>query len=503
MTQDENIAPQLGRPVDLLQETLVSHRLALSINESNADALFNTAQVLVSLAEALADEDPSFKVEAIKLLQDAIEMFSSCLTRQELEYFEIKDLKLAASKEMQANFDPSVTPDPITIEQNSTRRDSIRDKSAPNDLKTPDAPSKQTESVIEASTPVTATDLLETVQAELGALATLVSLYSPDGGTAIETLKELVTPLIAQKIPSYLSLDDSLPPGVQDEDQISLRPASVSSEIRDGVHLAIAHWESSLANAQYRSGSIDVWTYADRLDQAFVPYLDLSKPWTPTTVRANSSWVDLTRLDPLPCSVALYPFADALIDFVGASSDSGRDVTPALSLAALTEACMLLLAAAQYAASHYKPRYDPRVSKGRIWLLLGDAALQQLRIASPPEAPAELTSYRAAMALKAQNWFYAACTVLEGSAATRDADGSLTIKVKTGAEMEMEMEAKVKAAVSYVLRREVDVEAEGSEELKEGIRAVPEQVLDKILADMIDDGLVSAQLDILKAKLLA
>ncbi|KAK1091615.1 hypothetical protein LTR48_005943, partial [Friedmanniomyces endolithicus] len=56
ITQRPALVSHIGLPlVDLLRQTLESHRYALRLNEANPDALFNTSQVLTSLAEQLSE----------------------------------------------------------------------------------------------------------------------------------------------------------------------------------------------------------------------------------------------------------------------------------------------------------------------------------------------------------------------------------------------------------------------------------------------------------------
>src|ERR1700712_411121 len=100
MTEDAHIAPQLGRSIDLLKETLLSHRYALSLDSTNADVLFNTAQVLTSLAEKLSEikNDADARENSISLLQEAVELFSSCLTKQELDFEEFQALRQEAGE---------------------------------------------------------------------------------------------------------------------------------------------------------------------------------------------------------------------------------------------------------------------------------------------------------------------------------------------------------------------------------------------------------------------
>ncbi|EGE01762.1 hypothetical protein TEQG_00807 [Trichophyton equinum CBS 127.97] len=92
ITQHPKLVTQLPGPIiDILRIALDSHREALQKDQDNADILFNTAQVLTSVAEALtegkhADEEQT--EEALKCLTEGLELFQRCLVLQELRFTE-------------------------------------------------------------------------------------------------------------------------------------------------------------------------------------------------------------------------------------------------------------------------------------------------------------------------------------------------------------------------------------------------------------------------------
>ena len=79
---------QLQRPLkSVLEDVLLSHRDLLSLNLDNADALFNTAQVLTSLAEEVdrSDQQPE-EIAALQYLYEAWQLLQRCFSLQERDY---------------------------------------------------------------------------------------------------------------------------------------------------------------------------------------------------------------------------------------------------------------------------------------------------------------------------------------------------------------------------------------------------------------------------------
>ncbi|KAI4115165.1 MAG: hypothetical protein LQ345_004192 [Seirophora villosa] len=78
-----------GDLLALLRTALVSHRYALEISQENADLLFNTGQVLTSLAELISEGPPEHTdaphADPLQLYQEALEFFQRCLSLQEYQ----------------------------------------------------------------------------------------------------------------------------------------------------------------------------------------------------------------------------------------------------------------------------------------------------------------------------------------------------------------------------------------------------------------------------------
>jgi hypothetical protein len=234
ISQQPILIEHIGIPlVDWLQLTLESHRHALRLSEDNPDALFNTAQVLTSLAEELSEDDPS--EEAAKPLQEALELLSSCLSRQEM-MFEQHRLDFPDTEEGGV---------PINPEEQHT----------PAPAAAPSADTDMDEQSATIETPVSANDLLDTVHASLSALTTLVPLADE---SALQHLGDMSHALTEDKAPRYLAL---LPAEEQDSARLS-------------VALDRAVFVASYANAQFEAQMIELQTYIERLSAFDVPGKD-------------------------------------------------------------------------------------------------------------------------------------------------------------------------------------------------------------------------------------
>lgn len=206
--------------LDWLQLTLESHRYALKLSEGNPDVLFNTAQVLTTLAEGLSEDDRS--EEAMPLLHEALELLSSCLSRQELMY-EQHQLDFPDTEDGGVALDPDEKPTP-----------------------TQDADMQDEQSAI-VEVPISASDLLDTVHASLSALITLVPLVDQPG---LQNLGEMAQALTESKAPDY----------------IKLVPTEEQDRARFSISLDRAAFVAAFANAQFEFQIIELQTYLDRLD---------------------------------------------------------------------------------------------------------------------------------------------------------------------------------------------------------------------------------------------
>ncbi|KAI1136308.1 hypothetical protein F5Y05DRAFT_415496 [Hypoxylon sp. FL0543] len=228
---------QLRQPLkQVLEEALRSHQYALQLDPDNADTLFNTSQVLTAIAELMAsdegDDAASSEAEAIKVLREALELQSKCLSVQERKYQEfLEQERIANEQEENTGGDTTAATDPGNSPESG---DAEEDGEWFN--------------VIE---PVTRDTLIDTVLAQLGTLTTLCSIMSSSPGAAPE-----------HTFPWVEELSTSLFEKVQ---TISRDQSDRLQEIA----LARANLVSALLEAGYKSGKIDVETYKRERDAAF------------------------------------------------------------------------------------------------------------------------------------------------------------------------------------------------------------------------------------------
>jgi tetratricopeptide (TPR) repeat protein len=224
ISQHPKLVKQLSAPiVDVLKVALESHREALKLQQENEDVLFNTAQVLTSLAEAITDGRHTNDDQALKLLQEALELFQRCLVLQEFRYTESQEqMRLAASGEA---VDEEMDETPATPGSSSE--------------------TEQWASIIE---PVTKDTLVDTAVAQLQTLTTLCGLLTADPGTGIAWVEEYWASVLQQKIDVYLE-------------------GSTDRQLE--VDLARANFIVAHADISFRTGRIDVNTYRNEVKNAY------------------------------------------------------------------------------------------------------------------------------------------------------------------------------------------------------------------------------------------
>lgn len=159
--------------LQLLQETLRSHRVALALNQDNLDVRFNAGQVLTSLVEAaLEDENEALvKEEAMLLLEEAVDLFTNCLVLQQRQYEQMvtEIASLESGQGDLARHEEDMTAD---AQQNADTASTT--SSTPGEWVT----------VEEALTPEV---ILETCKAQLNTLATLLDLSKGAGLARLES----------------------------------------------------------------------------------------------------------------------------------------------------------------------------------------------------------------------------------------------------------------------------------------------------------------------------
>jgi hypothetical protein len=226
ITQQPALVEHIGLAlIDLLAKTLEAHRYALKLNEENQDVLFHTAQVLTSLAEQLSEAGQPH--HAIPLLQESLELLSSCLSRQEMlleqQQQDFQDIDEGGGVQLDPDEGPA-----------STSASDVSEQTA----------------LVEA--PMSANDLLDTVHASLSSLTTLVPMVEQ---TALQTYGNMASTLTEKRAPNY----------------ISLLPSDLQDTARFKVALDRAIFIAAFADAQYSFMAIDLDTYLQQLDAFEIP----------------------------------------------------------------------------------------------------------------------------------------------------------------------------------------------------------------------------------------
>lgn len=380
MINDPRISNQIsGSRIDLINETIQSHRYALSLNQNSADILFNTAQVLTIAAEAAQDtKNSDAQLEAVALLKEAVELFSSCLSRQELEFTEIQ---------AQAGVDlASQAEDGGDLERMSTTS-----SQSPQEWAT----------VMEPVTPKT---LVETALAELSTLTALVSFTSSINGSEANDYRgcaDVAANLLQQKLPQYIALlpttspEESKPqptarflslsdPNPTLHAEKPSEPTNPQEDAQFETSLAGALFGATIAEAEYRSHLYTTRTYFDRITSTFDSLPHTSKP--ANSINAASAFADM-----------LVAFASAVAEVPQPlDSESSAQEEQTLRWEALTKAQKLLTTAVQTMKSGVNS--DDLPSEMSMALVRGDIELYRRQIALSPTPPGSIVEQATSLA---------------------------------------------------------------------------------------------------------
>jgi hypothetical protein len=177
--------------------------------------------------------------KAVALWEQALEILSSCLARQEVMF-----------EQHRADFpDDEEGGVPLVPEGNTSS------SAVPSADVEMGEQSEEAEQSATIESPVTALDMLDTVHASLSALIALVSVI-PD--TNLEALSKMAHHLTQTKALSY----------------IELVPAEEQTQARVTTAGLRATFNAALADSQYHSGLIDLPTYAESLNAFQLPNKD-------------------------------------------------------------------------------------------------------------------------------------------------------------------------------------------------------------------------------------
>ena len=244
LTQQPRLLQQLPTSlIELLRLALQSHRHALKLGPQNADVILlgnistqlrthrrlmvssNTAQVLTSVAELISEGNVSNtnKQESLQLLQEALGLFQRCLVLQESQYTKAED----ETRLMTA----------IVIEDQEQPL-SVADSTSDG------AGQEQWASIVE---PVTKSNLLDTVLAQVQTLTDMCGLVANETTGRLPWIEELSRDIVQDKLASYATASDR---------------TSEASMVR-------ANFMCAYVDASFRVGGIDLPTYEREVDNAF------------------------------------------------------------------------------------------------------------------------------------------------------------------------------------------------------------------------------------------
>ena len=393
----------------MLEETLNSHRHATSLNPTNTDILFNTAQVLTSLAEAALEDgtQEAAQTSARQLLEDAVDIFTGCLQKQQQEYEQMQAeiAKAQASGEYQEAWKGSRS-QPVETKEDDDDVGADSASEGPGDWAT-------------VEEPVTPTTILETCTAQLGALITLLGLYTPEDLPSIEKKAQDGLMTASEIIPALISIIDASPES-DDEDEPEAGPTlsigqsaaaeEASTSPKEDAVLAAANFQVSIAEAMYRSGRSSSAQYAGQVEQTFSALVKETQGATApglAYINVGSS------------------YADALIDLASSIADSLQYTASSPTFApdleiqwtALTQAQKILteLSSTPLSALLHASRLAD------IFLARGDTELFRFRIAVTPGAKAAWANSKAVVVANAGVFYRGARSYAQnaGAAQTR------------------------------------------------------------------------------------
>ncbi|KAJ5176487.1 uncharacterized protein N7482_002364 [Penicillium canariense] len=370
ITQHPKLAAQLSAPqAELLQVALQSHRDALHLEQDNADALFNSGQVLNSLAEVMTDSkhpDGEQLVQASTYLQEAVELFQRCLALQEMKYTEMEEqIMQMESGEMEAP-----APEPA---QPAEPQPPLQ----PAESGSGEEAQEQWAAIIE---PVTKNTLVDSVVAQLDTLTALCNIltFNPGAG-GVGWVQEYSAELIETRLPAYVE----------------------GSDRQYEAGLAQAKFICALHDVLYRGGHTDVQTYQQEVGRAFGPELDVSSDPEGLCSKAEA----LTSLN------------GALADVPPAEDPETFKLCCAVRWQSLSSALDALAAASKLPSADNLPK---------IHLARGDAEMQRWRLGRAPWNHAVAQEHGPMLLRNAQTYYRGAAALARRDGEAEAArDGSI------------------------------------------------------------------------------
>jgi len=229
--------------VEVLRRSLASHEYALSLDQDNADALFNAAQVLTAVAELIARDEGVSDAEALRCLEQALQYQERCLQIQKEKYAEARTVHEEAARIRLEGYEDDDDDGGAQIDANM--RTSYEDR---------EEEEEQWVSVVE---PVTANTLVDTILAQLSTLTTLCSILNsslattgslPASSVSLQWIEACSTKILTGELPEV---------------------QNASSEKDSEIALTKAILAANFLELAFRSRSIEIDVYKDELEKAF------------------------------------------------------------------------------------------------------------------------------------------------------------------------------------------------------------------------------------------
>lgn len=399
----------------VLEQSLRSHQYALQLDNDNADLLFNTAQVLTTVAENIANDDSLQGREAIEYLQQALDLQSRCLQVQGNKFAESR----AFQEDIARQADNSDNDDGgATIDSRTTTAFDEKDEQ------------EQWVSIVE---PVTADSLLDTILAQFATLTTLCSVLISvltDDSTSQPSISPTWLEEYSRKV-----IDGDLA-------KISSQSGTTLEHRLADIAISKANFQASLLELAFRSKSITFETYREQLRRMFEEELhDLATSgafliaYAKALMSLNSATNDLLMIESNTNEVANIRWSIL--------SKAQNLLTKAASLDS-TKADRAMLATTHILrgdtslASHmlsYAPAAFPQAIQNKSQLLKNaevfyrNAAKLLASPGGPVELDQELASFRSSVALALQNRDPGSATVV--SSAARQAQAVLAESLRS------------------------------------------------------------------------
>lgn len=415
--------------------------------------------MLTSLAEAGLEDgtQEAANVPARTLLEEAVDIFTACLQKQQQEYEQMQAeiAKAQASGEYQDAW-KNDRPQPAETEEQDDAESASASSEGHGDWAT----------VEEPVTPVT---ILETCTAQLGALITLLGLYTPEDLPSIEKKAQDGLMTATEIIPALISIiDASLEQEAEEEQeagptlsiaQLSQAEAASTTPKEDAI-LAAANFQASIAEAMYRSGRSTSTQYAQRVEQTFATLIKESQD----TKNPGLAYINIRS-----------SYADALIDMASSIADNVQYTALSPTFASDLEIQWTALSQAQKILTELSSAplssLLPASQLADIFLARGDTELFRFRIAVTSGAKAAWVNSKAIVVANAGVFYRGARSYAQNAGAT---------KTRTTAD--------AKAIVAEILKGV----ASGSSTRKENWKGRSADVA-AVLGQMVEEGIVAEE----------